>query len=292
MTLRLLSRAADAWIGRNKQIDPAAAAEVAGRQPAVVVTGGSRGIGRALAQAFLETHPNVVLIARNSAELERTAAELRNGGDGNVLTLALDITGAQAPERLESWLAGQGLYLDVLVNNAGVGLSGAFDSHDEAAIDHLIALNVSALTRLMRAALPRMRARGRGGILNVASLGGLVPGPYQAAYYASKAYVISLTEAVASETTGQGVRICALAPGPVDTSFHEDMNAQASFYRQLLPALSPERTARAGHAGFLLGRRVIVPGLLNTLMAVCLRVLPHGITVPLTRWLLAPRRTT
>src|SRR5690606_26726805 len=102
--------------------------------------------------SFLKTHPNIVLVARNSAELEKSAAELRTSGTGNVLTLTLDVSDAQAPERLESWLAGQGLYLDVLVNNAGVGLSGDFDSHDEAAIDQLVALNVSALTRLMRAA--------------------------------------------------------------------------------------------------------------------------------------------
>lgn len=287
----LVSRTVDAWIGRQKQVDPAAMASVAGRQPAVVVTGGSRGIGLALARAFRETHPNIVLVARNADQLERAAAELGGGTSSTVLTLAQDVTEPEAPERLERWLNEHNLYLDVLVNNAGIGLSGAFDSHDGDAIDRLIALNITAVTRLMRHALPAMRARGRGGILNVASLGGLVPGPYQAAYYASKAYVISLTEAVASETAGQGVRICALALGPVDTGFHAAMNAQASFYRQLLPALTPERAARAGYLGYRLGRRVIVPGVLNTLMAVSLRILPHGITVPLTAWLLSPRHT-
>jgi short-subunit dehydrogenase len=292
VTLRALSRAADAWIGRQKQIDPAAVAEAAELRPAVVVTGGSRGIGLALAREFAGANANIVLVARGTGPLEQAAAQLRTTTQATVSALALDVTTPKAPDELEKWLNGQRLYLDVLVNCAGTGLSGAFDSHDEAAIEDLLALNMTALTRLMRHALPAMRARGRGGILNVASLGGMVPGPFQAAYYASKAYVISLTEAVASENAGRGVRICALAPGPVDTGFHEAMNAQASFYRQLLPVLSPERTARAGYRGYRLGQRVIVPGLLNMLMALSLKLLPHGITVPLTAWLLTPRRTS
>ena len=109
---------------------------------------------------------------------------------------------------------------------------------------HLLDLNVAALTRLMHHVLPGMLARARGGILNVASLGGLVPGPYQAAYYASKAYVVSLTEAVAAENAGRGVRFMALAPGPVNTGFHAAMGAELSFYRQLIFALERGATAR------------------------------------------------
>ena len=112
----------------------------------------------------------------------------------------------------------------------------------------------------MRHALPAMLARGEGGIINVASLGGLVPGPNQAAYYASKAYVVSLTRAVATENAGRGVRLMALAPGPVDTGFHRAMGAELSFYRQLMIALSPEQTARAAYRGYMLGLHLVVPG--------------------------------
>ena len=153
---------------------------------------------------------------------------------------------------------------------------------------HLIDLNVTALTRLMHHALPRMLARARGGILNVASLGGLVPGPYQAAYYASKAYVISLTEAVASEAAGRGVRFTALAPGPVDTGFHAAMGAEFSFYRQLILPLSPEGTANAAYRGYVLGCHLVVPGLINKVLALALRILPHTLLLPFVRWLLRP----
>ena len=147
-------------------------------------------------------------------------------------------------------------------------------------------MNVETLTRLTRAALPDMIARQRGGILNMSSLGAYVPGPNQAAYYATKAYVLSLTEALASEASGQGVRIAAVLPGPVDTTFHKDMGAEASFYRLLLPSLTPERVARSAYFGFMLGRRVIVPGIFNNAMFVALRLLPHVLTVPIVSWLL------
>jgi uncharacterized protein len=123
--------------------------------------------------------------------------------------------------------------------------------------------------------------------LNVASLGGYVPGPNQAAYYASKSYILSLTEAVGSETRGQGIRITALAPGPLNTRFHGLMGAEDARYRRLLPALSAERAAHIAYRGFTLGRRVIVPGMFNWLLFAGVRALPHAITVPVTGWLLA-----
>jgi short-subunit dehydrogenase len=141
----------------------------------------------------------------------------------------------------------------------------------------------------MRHVLPDMRARAGGGVLNVASLGGYVPGPHQAAYYASKAYVISLTEAVASEIAGLGVRLTALAPGPVNTGFHEAMGSEFSFYRQLILPLSPEGTANAAYRGYVLGFRLVVPGLFNKFLAIALRILPHRLLLPLIGWLLRPR---
>ena len=141
----------------------------------------------------------------------------------------------------------------------------------------------------MRHFLPGMRARGRGGVLNLASLGGYVPGPYQAAYYASKAYVISLSEAVAAETAGEGVRISALAPGPVNTDFHRKMRSDTSFYRYLVPPTSADAVAAAGYHGFAFGWRVIVPGVLNPILALAMRLLPHRIVIPIVGWLLKPR---
>ncbi len=283
------------WIGR-KRFDlgkvEAARAAVAHLRPIVVVTGGSRGIGAALAMRFAEAGNDVALVARDAIGLSAAARPISEKTHRRVIELVQDIMHADAPERIETALANQGFYVDVLINNAGIGLSGPFAQPRTDDLDALIDLNIRALTRLMRHALPAMRARRRGGILNVASLGGAVPGPYQAAYYASKAYVMSLTEAVAAESSGQGVRISVVVPGPVNTSFHASMGADDARYRTFLPAQSPEAVARIAYRSFLLGQRVIVPGLFNRLAFVCLRFLPHPVTLPVMAWLLSPPRQT
>ncbi len=277
------------WIARHAQPSAAALVAVAGLKPAVVVTGGSRGIGLALARRFAKAGHDVAILARNSDALQEAAAAIERNFGVKAHAIVIDVTEPDAPRSLDTQLAERGCYMDVLVNSAGIGLSGRFESHSEKDVVHLLDLNVRALTRWMHHALPAMLARGRGGILNVASLGGLAAGPYQAAYYASKAYVISLTEAAAWENAGKGVRLTVLAPGPVNTSFHEAMGAESSFYRQLLPALSPERTANSAYSGFVLGRCLIVPGVINTFMAIALRILPHTLLLPLVGWLLRPR---
>jgi hypothetical protein len=285
----LLRRLPDLWIARYAKPSPEALRAVAHLKPAVVVTGASRGIGLALARRFAEARHDVALVARNAGHLETAAAAITQDFGVEALAIPLDITQADAPETLDRRLAERGFYVDVLINDAGVGLSGPFETHGADEVMHLLDLNVAALTRLMHHALPGMLARARGGILNVASLGGLAPGPYQAAYYASKAYVISLTEAVGYEHAGSGVRLSALAPGPVDTEFHAAMGAEHAFYRQLIFPLSPEATARAAYRGYVLGCRLIVPGLMNKVLAVALRILPHTLLLPLIGWLLRPR---
>jgi uncharacterized protein len=285
----LLRRLLDLWIARYASPSQEALQAVAHLTPATVVTGGSRGIGLALARRFAEAGNDVVLVARNAGPLEEAAAQIARDFFVKAFSMTLDVTQADAPRKLDEYLAAHGLYLDLLVNNAGVGLAGPFAAHGEADVMHLLDLNITALTRLMHHALNGMQARARGGILNVASLGGLAPGPYQAAYYASKAYVVTLTEAVGYETAGSGVRLSALAPGPVDTSFHAAMGAEHSFYRQLIFPLSPEATARAAYRGYVLGCRLIIPGVMNKVLAVALRLLPHTLLMPLIGWLLRPR---
>jgi short-subunit dehydrogenase len=254
----------------------------------VVVTGGSEGIGYPLARRFAATGRAVMLIARRAGPLERAAAAIRADFEVEAVALPLDVTAPDAIAAIDRALAEHGAYADVLVNSAGIGLAGPFHAQAPEDVMRLVDLNVRALTALTRHYLAGMRARGRGGILNLASLGGFTPGPYQAAYYASKAYVISLTEAIASETAGEGVRISALAPGPVRTQWHDRAGAGAAFYRYLFPA-SPEAVARAGYVGWLLGLRVVVPGLLSPFFALALRFLPHPLTTPIMRVLLKPR---
>lgn len=287
--LNFLTPIVDRWTARYAAPDPSAIGAIAALTPAVVVTGGSRGIGRALARRFAQAGHTVAIVARDSERLEVAAAEIATETGANVIPVALDVTDADAPTALDDALRGSGLYADVLVNNAGQGLGGVFDEQESADIARLIELNVTATSRLTHHALGAMLKRGRGGILNIASLGGLVPGPYQAAYYASKAYVISLTEAVAWEARGRGVRIAVVAPGPVDTGFHAQMDADRALYRTVLPSLAPETVAASAYRGYALGRTKIVPGVLPTLAALALKILPNVVTVPLVAALLDNR---
>jgi uncharacterized protein len=281
---------AQAWRRRWWRPDPAALAAFAGLKPMTVVTGGSEGIGFELARRFAAAGNDVMLVARRAGPLEDAAAQIRAGSKVEAVVLSLDVTTPDAVAKLEAALASHGAYADVLVNSAGMGLSGPFHTHPPDDVLRLIDLNVRALSHLTRHFLPGMRVRGRGGILNLASLGGYAPGPNQAAYYASKAFVLSLTEAIAAETAGEGVRVCALAPGPVNTKFHARMGAENALYRSFVPPASAQSVARAGYRGFVLGLRVTIPGLVNPFLALAMRIMPHRIVIPIVGWLLQPRQ--
>jgi len=278
-----------AWRRRHWRPDEAALAAYAGLRPFTVVTGGSQGIGFALARRFGRAGHDLLLVARRAQPLEDAASRIRAEAHVDVATLAIDVSAADAIPAVEAALAARGAYADVLINSAGIGFAGHFGEQSPEALLQLVDVNVRALTALTRHFLAGMRVRGRGGILNLASLGAYVPGPNQAAYYASKAYVLSLSEAVAAETAGEGVRICALAPGPVDTGFHARMGAENAIYRTIVPPSSPAWVAQAGYIGFVLGWRVTIPGLINPFLALALRVMPHRLLIPIVAILLQPR---
>ena len=221
-----MSTLIDRWKRRYWQADNDAIAALSGERPAVVVTGGSEGIGLALAKTFAATDRTVLLISRDSGKLDRARTELENRGHRAILTLPMDLCTSESPARIREFLSNHDCYTDILINSAGIGAAGNFVANDPDELTRLTELNMTALTRLCRAFLPDMLTRGRGGIINVSSLGGFAPGPYQAAYYASKAYVISFTRALAHETRGHGIRIATVAPGPVETLFHARMDGQ------------------------------------------------------------------
>lgn len=263
--------------------------EEEGRFPVCIITGGSEGIGRHLADQFAQGGHRLVLVARNATNLESAAAELRSMHGIDVYTVAADLTEPDYLSRIQAVLDRHALYTDIVVNNAGVGLGGPFMAQDQSQLAEICRLNMEALTILTRAFLPSMLKRARGGILNIASLGGLLPGPYQAVYYASKAYVVSLTEALAYENAGQGVRICVAAPGPVATRFHERMGVRDAHYLNLLNVMPPERAAQMIYSGFMGGGTIVVPGIMPSVNAFFVRYIPHFILVPFIGWLLKQR---
>ncbi len=277
------------WHRRRWRANPAALAAFANQRPTTVITGGSEGIGLALARRLVKHRASITLVARDSERLETARNALgADNADADIIAIALDLTEAEAAGTLRHRLAERGYYVDELFNSAGIGLSGLFDEIPAEDLDRLTELNITALNRLTRACLPDMLVRGRGGIVNVASLGGLSPGPYQAAYYASKSYVISLSHALAHETRGMGVTISCIAPGPVETRFHARMDAERAFYRRFLPALSPARVANSTVFWYALGATLIIPGIFNRILGLALRVLPGTLTIPVVAFLLNP----
>ncbi|WP_345595039.1 SDR family NAD(P)-dependent oxidoreductase [Streptomyces marokkonensis] len=190
------------------------------RQRIAVVTGAATGIGAAITERLAGQGMHLVLVARDGTRLEAEAKRLHAEHGAQVSTLALDLSHQGAPSRLAEWLAGSGIEVDVLVNNAGVSLMGPVADTDAARVRGLIDLNAGAVAELTTLLLPPMVARRRGAIVNIASTGAYAPAPYVAAYAASKAFVLSFTQAVWAETRRTGVRVVAVSPGPTDTAMN------------------------------------------------------------------------
>lgn len=242
----------------------------------VLVTGASAGIGRALAQRFARDGARLVLVARREARLRELAAELNGQGAPEPIVLPWDLGATAAGERLAERLVELDLSVDVLVNNAGFGVHDAFVEHDPARLGSMLALNVEALTTLTHRLLPGMLERGRGGVLNVASTAAFQPGPGMSAYFATKAYVLSLSEGLHEELRGSGVTCTALCPGATSTEFLEVAGFPETRAFRLV-AQSPEAVARIGHRAFRRGRAVAVSGWVNALGTVGVRFAPRAL---------------
>jgi short-subunit dehydrogenase len=286
----LLLAIGDLWTRRRARPCAVALWRVRQLSPATVITGAAEGLGLALASIIAGEGRTVVLLARAQDALEAAKERLRRKyPSARVIAVQVDAGQPDAPDLIDAVLAKSGLYLDVLVNNAGIGIGGEFCTLAPEKLEELVQTNVTAVTRLTRHYLPAMRARARGGIMNIASIAAFTPGPWQSVYFASKAYILSLTAAIGSECSGEGVRICVLAPGPIETRIHEKMGTSTTFYRALLPSASPDRMARLAWRSYRMGRRVVVPGLLNSCLAWSARALPYELIVPFVGWLMKPR---
>ena len=188
--------------------------------------------------------------------------------------LSVDLADPSAPDRLCQELKARGVEIDVLINNAGFGAQGAFAEMDVPQVTAMFQVNIAALTLLTRLLLPPMIRRGRGRVLNVASTAAYLPGPFMAEYYASKAYVLSLTEALANELQGSGVKATALCPGPTSTGFAE--RAGVAHAKLFESAMYAEEVAKQGFEGMLQGKTVVIPGARNRWLADLSRLVPRG----------------
>jgi len=254
-----------------------------GRQTALI-TGASAGIGLELARLFAAGGYDLVLVARSAGRLEELAGELRSRHGAAARALAKDLTHPESPEEVFRELEAAGVAVDVLVNNAGFGTFGPFAETDLDQELRELQLNVVTLTHLTKRFLPGMLARRRGGVLNVGSTAGFQPGPLMAVYYATKAYVLSFSEALAEELSGTGLTVSVLCPGPTQTEFQQRAGMESSkLFSSLLRVADAASVARAGYAGFRAGKRVVIPGLINKVAAQSIRVTPRALAAKVVK---------
>jgi len=248
-----------------------------------LITGASGGIGYELAKLFARDHYNLVLVARSADKLAQIASELQAHGV-TVKIIALDLAEPPAPKFLFDQLQREGIAVDILINNAGFGVFGEFAQIPEEEILGQIDLNIRALTELTRWFLPPMIARRGGRIMNVASTAGFQPGPLMAVYYATKAYVISFSEAIANEVRNTGVTVTCFCPGATHTGFAARAGVDKSRLFKL-GAMSAEKVARDGYRAMMQGRTLAISGAHNWLVAQSTRFAPRRMVTAVSRWI-------
>src|SRR3989449_9698050 len=249
-----------------------------------LITGASSGIGLELARVFAEHGHDVVLVARSEATLQSLAAELKSR-DVRAHVIVVDLSAPGAAKAVVDRVRDLALEIDVLVNNAGYGVYGPFLETSLDAELAMIRVNIVALTELTKRLLPAMVARKRGKILNVASTAAFLPGPLMAVYYATKAYVLSFSEAIANELEGSGVTVTALCPGPTRSGFQQRAHIQNTRLVKAKPLgfMTAEAVARIGYRGFMQGKRLVIPGLMNTIGVQSLRLAPRRVVTQIVR---------
>ncbi|MGI8644609.1 MAG: SDR family NAD(P)-dependent oxidoreductase [Thermomicrobiales bacterium] len=255
----------------------------------VLVTGGSSGIGWELAKVFASKGDSLVLVARREDELQAKAGSLGGAATQQHQAFAYDLSEPDAVGALAGRLEHQGTTVDVLVNNAGFGDYGLFAETELETDLAMIQVNIVALTELTKRLLPGMLARRDGKILNLASTAAFLPGPRMAVYYASKAYVLSFSEALAEEVRDSGVSVTALCPGPTKTGFEDRAGAGPSRLFKYGTADAAE-VASAGYDGLMARKTVVVPGLSNRVTTFLPRVAPRRLTAKVVKRAQAPSR--
>jgi uncharacterized protein len=249
----------------------------------VLITGASSGIGLELARCFAAEGARLVLVARTTPALESLAVELRRDHQVETIVLTADLSQPETPGHIFYELQGRGIVVDVLVNNAGFGAHGLFAELPLPRLLEMIQVNVTALTELTGLFLPGMVERRRGGVINVASVAGFVPGPGMAVYFATKAFVLSLTEALAAELAGTGLTVSALCPGPTATNFGRVARFEMTRQKIRVPGMTAKAVAVQGHRAYRKGQVVALTGIQNQLAVLVARLAPRTLVRRVTR---------
>jgi uncharacterized protein len=250
-----------------------------------LITGASGGIGYEVAKLLAHDRCNVVLVARSGDKLAQVANELHSQFGVAVKTITLDLAEPLAPKFLFDQLQREGIAVDILVNNAGFGAFGEFAQMPEEEIGGQIYLNITALTLLTRMLLAPMLARRSGRIMNVASTAAFQPGPLMAVYYATKAYVLSFSEALANELHGSGVTVTCFCPGATNTGFAQRAGTENSRLFKQMGAMDAKTVARDGYCGMMEGKTVVISGLRNWVVAESVRFAPRKMVTAISRWI-------
>ena len=241
----------------------------------VLITGSSSGIGLELAKCFAADKSDLILVARNTEALEKLAAQLRQQNGIQVHVITADLGLSQTPESIFLEVKGRGLTVDVLVNNAGFGLHGEFAELPLARQLEMIQVNVSSLVALTGLFVPEMIQRQHGGILNVGSVAGFIPGPHMAIYYATKAFVLSFSEALHEELRGAGIAVTVLCPGPTETNFSQ-VARQHRIRKAQAGKMSAKDVAQIGYANFRRAKCLSIPGASNKILTVAAKIPPRS----------------
>ena len=251
-------------------------------RPTALITGASFGIGLELARIFARENHNLVLVARSADKLRQVASELEKAHGTRSLILATDLSSPGAAAYLLDQTTRAGITVDVLVNNAGFGQFGLFAENDLDECLQQIQLNVTTLTHLTRLFLPGMIERHSGRILNVASTAAFQPGPLMAVYFATKAYVLHFSEAIADELRGTGVTVTCLCPGATRTEFHKRANATGMRLLKM-GSMDARTVAEDGYRGLMAGKPVVISGFKNWLVAQSVRFAPRQMVTWIAR---------
>jgi short-subunit dehydrogenase len=247
-----------------------------------LITGSSGGIGYELARVHAKSGDNLVLVALDGVKLEKTKNELEQIYGIEVYTIEKDLTLPDSVIEIYNELKQRSIPINYLINNAGFGDFGLFAESDWTKQEKMIKLNITALAHMTRLFLPDMIRQGGGKIMNVASTAAFQPGPTMSVYFATKAFVLSFSEAICEEVRDKGITVTALCPGSTETNFHAVVMGDKNLLKERKKS-SPAEVAEFGYHSMMLGKRVAVHGFKNEIMAVSARLFPRSLVLKVTR---------